>query len=1414
MSQSNDATPAYRGYRLQSLYVLFRLLCQEWNDNLVFHLEVLEDLSIQNEKSDVLEVIQVKSGEGLALSSFKKSFFQRINSLIKTQNPPQIIIASFGEVGPELRKAIEQDGPNREKVAEKIKEKCKDFIHSDEEAKIIIENLKLTYPDEQELTEKVYGYLRDTLTGIDPVSSFDLLNFWIYICSEKKCSITKNDIVKKILDVGKFLADRASYHEEWFRSIKPIEDKQIDTNGLGKLHEEFYQGISARYDHILANTDVSRFRKIEEIKAKFEESQVVIIHGASGQGKTTLAYRYLHDHFPNTWRFKVELIEDRRHALNIARALMGHVDAINIPIAVYIDVSAKDSNWPELIRQLSIHQNIQVIVTVREEDYNRVSIEDFEIQFKDIDLTFDESEAQEIYQSLKKARIPTRFLGFEEAWDKFKGEGPLMEFIYLVTQGESLQKRLKEQVTRLRDEARQRKIEPGEIELLTLVSVASAFDARLKVKLLIDSLELASPQRTFELFDKEYLLRLSDDGSLVKGLHPIRSEILANLLTDNTISPWSKYATSILPMVHEIDIESFLLYAFSRRRSDTEFLLLALNSWQPDKWTAIGGITRALIWLGIREYVETNRELIGETIEDSKTGFTLLLDFDISNSMPGIATSTLNSFYREGLIDEIRYQQILSYRTRQTDKSYVSVRAKEWLSSRTICPATPQHNEDWYGMAEVSFWLGHFGIFWPFFERRFDLELEKAIECLPLEILSDLILGLNNGFKIYFATWISSNRSKLINRFREETLTINLQDENSKVSIHFIIEFEKLNSSKFGSNVVVEPSNYLHDEAMRRIRLLRGILPDREIYACQGYGHKVWNEKLPLDETQKTGISISQLPPKWLTSVNSTFRGLAEQSYRPNNWEEYANSILELRKKTLSAAEYLDSGLKTYFEKKNPEQLFGKLINIEQLSEYQKILSKSPLIPSCAVDEWGFVDEFHIAQIDSFENSQDKRDIIRVLALQNHSSFLTYFKEYIRHLENFLKQSVHTMMINSIRGKCIENESLKLKFEQEAIKAGFKPHLITLSRVNLSDFIKILPTFQRVFRQKFEPFYEESAINDLEKQELSTFRNLWCLWYFFSTNPNLTYRNPERKCVNYTDQMINVIKNNVRKNISKISSEDLLISVVSEDTFWEDQPSLWISVDGKKGTEVYSSVEKIFSEIFKSVNSFRNQEFAKLIFRVKWPLIIVVPKIQGKCLTDKAWRIYSNTLMGSNNGYLNWWNFAIQYPIPKDALTELNINVWDIPQLEVATKFIQNIIKLSQQLTSIKDLERLPELDNQGISQLEVYAIKLMKDVKLVTRIILVSAEEMKNDLEKLPSSDYHTPPDVSESIKALNEVIRDMLSLSSSQEIIDLELKSILKWVNKLDKWKNCEIFAKMAYLLWVSDVINSKKKGSVEIL
>ncbi len=952
MPVTHDATHVYRAYRLQALYALYRIFSAEEPDNLIFQPEGKEDLSVLDTGGNLLEVNQVKSFTGnLVLSNFKPdkkdSFFYRVAELLKATPNVKITIVSYSKIGPQLRKALQSDGKERQRIAKKLGE----FGYiSESVAESLLSKIQIQTVDESTLTQEVYNCLGDSLMGVDPDAAFELLHYWLYICSEGKHKIARRDVMDRVYTVGKVLAERAAHLKEWGTTILPIQDQEIDDQTRQGLADEFYRGISTNYNHILANLDVVRQGRLEEITKKFEEARVVIVHGASGQGKSTLAYRYLREHFPNEWRFRVEMIESRQHALSIATALVGQADAMGMPIAVYLDVAWSDRDWPDFVRNLSVHGNIRLLVTVREEDLRRASLSGAEMRFAEVDLVFSEGEAREIYQSLAEKHTPPEFLGFEEAWRRFGGEGPLMEFVYLVTQGNTLRERLAEQVAHLEDNVRCGLLQAAELKLLRLVSVASAYEARLKVKPLVTSLELILPERTFHLFEKEYLLRLSADGSLVFGLHPIRSAILAELLTDPALTPWSDSAQACLPFIHEADIETFLLYVFSRRPEDIESMYQALASFHPDQWTAISGIARSLIWLGVREYIAANRQLIGEAFEDSGRGWAVILDCDIAEAIPNGMDSIWQTI--ESMVPEDRRQKMVALQQRQSDKEQVFVRVKDWLVGHTCKPLPPQPDSDWAGMAESIFWIGRFGLPWPLAEWLADTAFEVAIDTLPIELLADVTLGTWFGCPEYFTAWIANNRSRIITRFRKATRTVAVEDDGQKVTAHFLVELEPSDDSATAIDERIHAAkDRLHEEAVVRIELMRKLFPDREYYACQGYGHREWLTDPSHDSTQKTGVARRQFPPIWLTSVNSSFCGLAEREFRPKTWEEFAHPIVNLRQDVVTALRQLVNGLERYFQSRELVQLVSAAIDTDVWGNLVRRLDHMPLLPMCAGGE-------------------------------------------------------------------------------------------------------------------------------------------------------------------------------------------------------------------------------------------------------------------------------------------------------------------------------------------------------------------------------------------------------------------------------------------------------------------------------
>jgi hypothetical protein len=123
MLTSSDATPAYRGYRLQALYTLNRILSQE-SDLIIFQPEGIEDLAVFDDEDRLLEVVQVKQRtSNLTLSSFKpdkpNSFFYRVSSELDKDPRVGVTIVAFGTVGPEISNAINNNGSDRNERCEK-----------------------------------------------------------------------------------------------------------------------------------------------------------------------------------------------------------------------------------------------------------------------------------------------------------------------------------------------------------------------------------------------------------------------------------------------------------------------------------------------------------------------------------------------------------------------------------------------------------------------------------------------------------------------------------------------------------------------------------------------------------------------------------------------------------------------------------------------------------------------------------------------------------------------------------------------------------------------------------------------------------------------------------------------------------------------------------------------------------------------------------------------------------------------------------------------------------------------------------------------------------------------------------------------------------------------------------------------
>jgi hypothetical protein len=440
--------------------------------------EGIEDLAVFA-GARLTEVCQVKSvGEPLAvhhLKSARGSFFTRAVAVLRSDPGASLRIVSFGPVGPELAGAIAGDGPERSRVLAKL---SGDPSASVEELRGVLERLHpVDEVTDTDLDQTIESRLAHLVTGIDTKASLDLLLYWVYRGAEDRASLLRDRVEQQLVNVGRYLVERAARHLEWFTTIEPLEDTQIGPERRDALAVEVHRGMQVRWEHVQAGVTVRRPAQLARVADALTDKRVAIVHGASGQGKSSLAYQFMRD-LPEVWRFRVRRIDDREHAARIAMLLAPFGRTLELPVFVLIDVGASDTSWPELVVRLYEEPNLRVLVALREEDWRRTEPSRATFDFAEVPLhELERSEAEEIFRGLSAAARSTEILDFEHAWTRFGGEGPLLEFVHVATQGSTLRDVLREQLARLVDEARQGIRPSQEIDLLRHVAVASAYGA-------------------------------------------------------------------------------------------------------------------------------------------------------------------------------------------------------------------------------------------------------------------------------------------------------------------------------------------------------------------------------------------------------------------------------------------------------------------------------------------------------------------------------------------------------------------------------------------------------------------------------------------------------------------------------------------------------------------------------------------------------------------------------------------------------------------------------------------------------------------------------------------------------------------------------------------------------------------------
>ena len=903
------------GYRVQFLYTLYRMM-RSGNLQEVFVPEGKEDLDIYVE-GVLKECAQVKCHAGtltyrdLYSTGRKTSLYSRaIDSIGEHPNVKVTIISINGKISDELT--------DRAKLKRKLKGDP-ELKLKERDAKNLAMIIDAAVVNEQEMLSVISSELKSRFTEIDTILNIRLLTQWIYEAAEHGERLTIEDLEQEIRNIGVFQSQMQAFHHQLGYAIVPL----FTGNGLAgydeqALSNEFYDGVSAKPEHIMAGLDIERGDVENDVETAFRKSNIVIVHGLSGAGKSTFAYRYIYEH-ASAMAYEIRNC-NLKNVNDVLASLSAIANGLRIPAMFYFDVNPSNQEWIEAISVLAGRKDVRCLVTMRQEDWNiqypQISST---FKFEDITLELHREEGVRIYKKfLEKDVVVHR--SFEVAWEEAEQSGNLLEFIYLLTHGDTLENRIKAQICC--------ESEPNK-RLLRYIGTTNFLGGYINQDglLKLSGLNMEEVSSSIDNLKHEFF-RVEDN--VIKDIHPIRTKFVVKALFNNKSSFLRGTAMEIFDNIDIPDGHLYILRMMKECRITVDELISDFSNKELSPNQAYS-IARALLWCGIYDYERKHKKLIDELNNQvgSLWEYFLPMNFtgiDIQKSMSVLTSINPN------------FPDITEILSRFNNQQEIFFHLERWLNSRNFRfhPATHQ---EWFLLSKFLTLVS-----WV---NNKDIEIIGAPECRTVELESldecaQILLGLKSAGRYDL---VSDYEKQFIIHLRKDYNIVRFKKEKQLLQMMSFIDYNDNSSNRTDDykGFITEQVN------MRIIDLCRCAFPEVEEYRSEILKDDLINlfEEMPtLKQIERDNLPLDEMREPRIVLCN-----LYKKENGIINREAYANLVLQKRKDYLRANKIVTDFLDEWH--KNPKIAFkGYTKLIQELAELADKTEFS--IPTSEISEFGY----------------------------------------------------------------------------------------------------------------------------------------------------------------------------------------------------------------------------------------------------------------------------------------------------------------------------------------------------------------------------------------------------------------------------------------------------------------------------
>lgn len=1056
------AQAAWKGFSSQTLYIASRLISDESEHE--YYPEDVEDLVIKKD-GVVVEAVQVKNiSADLTLSSLAatktskggEGFFNRMCSLHK-QNPSFhcIKVVYFNTLGIELQEVQAGKANTKKALTKRLVDK---HGLSEEDAVWLLDSLCFEKVNLDDLDLNIQTQISDYVPVMSaPTLAKDLLIQHISALSKSKGCTTLKMWQEKIHEIGTNIAAIDGFYKEYNKSLVRLDELQLNGDHE-QLEKEYSQGVSAHPTHIRNNLDFKRTYWMEEIQAVINSKGVAILKGVSGQGKSTLCYRYLIDTYPEGCVFCVRSIYNEGQAQNLVTALDG-LGKHNKNLIIYIDVQPGETLWAFLLQELQFRGlSIPVLISIRDEDYNRTPISGKAIQYGIIELALSKEEAAHIYNSFTETQPHAEHRTFEEAWQSFGGQGPLIEFVYLLTNNQTLTQRLQEQIDALQQEG----VSDEWLELLQLVCYAGRLGCAVNLAAVKNEIHCSTMHAAIRRLKDEYLIRVVGENT-IEALHPVRAKIVFDVLCDQIYTKTRNVVFKTLSCISSQNVRVVLLDYFSNQNYNIEDVQ-RLSQIRFCDWTGYANAIRSMLWLDAKRYVEDNMTFISSLVKKRGKGWLCFLPLDLS----GIERS--DELIADGMKDlsifnKADLQNAINEVKGSLTSLSINYQATDCFLKNCAVPSIlPNSDTERSSFGYALFWMAKQdnNVTLPF---KTD-EIITSVCSGELQSSADAIRGLfeHPALEESYLAAVDVFAERLIREMQVLIFSVT----SDEVSCKFIPPL---------SSETAIPENTKNTNQYWRIKMLdilKQLYPEKEYIDIELIGVDLLQDLGIEALDHKLHIHKSKRPNAWVSELNGWTKTRIDYGLRPSSWQEYIADIDEIRTNVNDLIAETIKLIDDIYRKGRYSQDRGKRID-DRLKVFREHTFAENRLPYFAVDPYCLYSEGNAKSpvAEYFPMRQ-------LLSVGKYENFRKRLNDVYSSLDYFYNQFA---------------EVLRVRIKKQDINIVKNPRL---AMFNLYSAAKALVDFQKEYDSLFSDY--SSLDEDFAKQELENILTLVNVWRYILDN--------------------------------------------------------------------------------------------------------------------------------------------------------------------------------------------------------------------------------------------------------------------------------------------------------------------------